>query len=246
MFVDSHCHLHDFENPAETASNAGKAGVGKIVSCSVDLNSMKKSIFLQKIGGTMLCFGIHPANCLFLPQKEIAEAFEFMESNPKNFAGVGETGLDFKYAQTPEQKQTQTFLFSKHIDFSLEKKLPIVVHSRMARQECVDLLVEKNCSNVLLHWFSCGPKLLELVLEKNFYISVGPSILFRDFSRDFVKKIPLENLLLETDAPVKFSGANSLPEWIPKIAEKTAELKETSVSEIESQTFKNAKKLFKF
>jgi len=75
---------------------------------------------------------------------------------------------------------------------------------------------------------------------------VGPSVLFNDFSKDFVREIPLENLLLETDAPVVFSGKKSLPQWIPDVAKKVAEIKGIDVGEVERETFKNGKNLFRF
>jgi len=238
--------LYEFENPVEIVSAAKKENVQKIVSCAVGMESMRKSMDFSEIEGVFNCFGVHPANCLSMNEMEIEKALEFIESNSKKCIGIGEIGLDFKYAQSFGQKEKQISLFKKQIALSEKLDLPIVVHSRMARKECVELLLENNAEKVLLHWFSGSKSLLEKIVEKNFFISVGPSVMFNGFSNDFVREIPLQNLLLETDSPVMFSGKKSFPQWIPKVAEKVAELKKVSIGEIEKETFKNAQNLFGF
>lgn len=246
MFTDSHCHLDEFENPEEIASNAKKEGVKRIIACSVDLKSMQKSKKLSKIDGIFPCFGIHPANALKMNNAEIEKAFEFIEKNKKICYGIGETGLDFKYAETPEQKLKQIELFKRQIELAKKLNLPIIVHSRMARKECIELLENSKIEKVLLHWFSSGENLLKKAFEKNYFISIGPSVLFNGYLSDFVKKSPLQNLLLETDSPVEFAGEKALPQWIPKIAEKISQIKEIDLKEIELNCEKNAEKLFNF
>lgn len=246
MLIDSHCHLSEIENPVEAVLNAKKSGVEKIISCSTGLKSMHENIELQKTSGVFACLGIHPSNCLQLNETEIIEALEFIELNAKNCIGIGETGLDFRNAVTKVQQLKQIELFERQIALSKKFSLPLTVHSRASRNECIELLEQNNAKNVLMHWFYGNRSQLEKVLELDYFVSIGPSVLSNDFLKDFAKTVPLQNLLLETDSPVEFNGKKALPQWIPLVAQKLAEIKELDFDEICKTTSSNAEKLFNF
>lgn len=245
MLADSHCHLNEFKNVAEQVKKAANAGVLQIVSNSVDLESMQENLKIAKSFKEVQCaLGLHPSNVLRMSSEEIEQALAFMEKNAVKCIAIGETGLDFKHAETEPQRAKQRELFTKQIELAKELDKPVIVHSRMARAECVKLLAEYNAEKVLMHWFVASDKLLQKVNELGYFISVGPSILFNGHICRFLEKVPIENLLLETDAPVSYNGKRAEPFWIKSVAEKVASVLQISLEEVEERTSKNFSKLF--
>lgn len=245
MLADSHCHLNEFSNVEEQVERAVEAGVLQIVSNSVDLKSMRENLALSGQFKEVRCaFGLHPSNVLQMGHKKAELALEFIEENAKNCIAVGEIGLDFKYAEIEFQRKKQTEFFIKQIELAKGFNKPSIVHSRMARKECVELLEKSGAEKVLLHWFLSGEKLLRKAIDLEYFISVGPSVLFNEHVCRFLEKIPLECLLLETDAPVSYNGKRAEPCWIKEVAEKVASILELELNEVKKQTSKNFSKLF--
>jgi len=246
MLADSHCHLNEFKDVAEQVKKAANAGVLQIVSNSVDLGSMHENLKLaERFKNVQCALGLHPSNVLQMRSEEIEHALAFIEENAAKCIAIGETGLDFKHAETELQRVKQRELFTKQIELAKELDKPIIVHSRMARAECVKLLAEYNAEKVLMHWFVASDKLLQKVIKLEYFISIGPSILFNAHVRKFLEKVPIENLLLETDAPVSYNGKRAEPFWIRSVAEKAASVLQLEFEEIKSETGKNFSKLFK-
>ena len=245
MLADSHCHLDEFEDAAAQVKKALEKGVVEIVSNSVDLKSMERNLELARRFENVKCaLGLHPSNILQMNLEEIERGLEFIEKNIKNCIAVGETGLDFKHAKTTEEKEKQKRIFIRHIEIANKYKKPIVVHSRMARKECVELLEEYSAQKVLMHWFVASDKLLAKVTNLGYFITIGPSVMFSKHMEEFVRKVPLQNLLLETDAPVRYNGKVAEPCWIEKIAETVAECLRIDIKLLECKLEKNFSKLF--
>jgi len=245
MFIDVHCHLDSVGNAGEKIALAKRENVSLVVSNSVDLKSMEKNLSLAgEFPEVKAALGVHPSNSLSMSNEELEKSFSFVEENIKNAVAVGETGLDFKHADSAEKKDAQTRLFKRHISLALKSKKPIIVHSRMARRECVDLLAETGAEKVLLHWFLCGEKMLKEVTGKGWLYSIGPSVLENPATQKFASIASLENMVLETDCPVPFAGVPSEPAWIPRLAQKIGELKGISPHEVELKTTETACLLF--
>lgn len=245
MLADSHCHLNEFKNVAEQVKKAANVGVVQIVSNSVDLESMQKNLRIAKSFKEVQCaLGLHPSNVLQMGNKEIEYALAFIEKNAAKCIAIGETGLDFRHAETELQRAKQRESFTKQIELAKELDKPVIVHSRMARAECVKLLAKHNVEKVLMHWFIANDKLLQKVIDLKYFISIGPSVLFNGHICRFLEKVPIENLLLETDAPVSYNGKRAEPFWIKSVAEKVASVLQISLKEVEKHTSKNFSKLF--
>jgi len=241
MFVDAHCHLDWFRAAERVVSEAEKVNVGLIVSNSTDLNSMRKNLFLtEKFKTVSAAGGIHPKDLLFMEEKEIEKGIYFLKKNLDSFVAVGEVGLDYKHAKTKSQKQFQEKYFQEFISIALENKKPLIAHSRYSDEMVLKILEKNSPQKVLMHWFNNKKESIEKALDLNYFISVGPIILSDKKSAELTKLIPLENLLLETDAPVEFMGKEANPSWIPKVAEKVAEIHGTSLEQIEKITTKNS------
>ncbi|MFH1586756.1 MAG: TatD family hydrolase [Candidatus Diapherotrites archaeon] len=245
MFVDAHCHLDWFRNPEKVVSAAEKAQVGLIISNSTDLDSMRKNLSLaEEFEIVSAAGGIHPKDMLFMEENEIRKGIEFLKKNLASFSAVGEVGLDYKHAKTKSQKELQEKYLQEFISLAMENKKPLIVHSRYSDEKLLEILEKNSPGKVLMHWFNNKKESIEKALDLGYFISAGPIILSDKKSSELTKLIPLESLLLETDAPVEFGGKAAEPSWIPKVAEKVAEIHGIPLKEIEETTSKNSLNLF--
>ena len=244
MFIDVHCHLELFEDLEKVINESASNGIKLIFSSSVDLNSMKKNIEIsKKFDEIECCLGIHPSNTLSMNQKEIDSSIEFLKENINFAVAVGEIGIDFKHAETEEQKLKQIKFYRQQLVIAEENSLPAVIHSRFGEKKSLEILASFN-GKVLLHWFDGNKQTFSEGINRNYFFSVGPAIIFNEEYLRKALEIPLELLLLETDSPVEFNGEQAKPFWIKKVAEKLAEEKQVPLKEIEEQTTKNAIKFF--
>jgi len=260
MLVDSHCHLNfaDFkgqggEGVAEVVENALQNGVDFMLSIATDfaeLKDVKETV--EKYGNVFAGFGIHPEYA------KTIEAFNVDDMaavfNHPKFVGVGETGLDFSFEEAADLR-TQEELFRAHIAVAKKTKLPLIVHTRQAEKDTLRILEDEagkdGAVSGVLHCFTGSREMAFKALDMGFYISVSGIITFgksADEIRNTIKDIPLDRLLVETDAPFlapapKRGGRNE-PAFVRYTAEKLAELKDADVEEIANETTKNFFKLF--
>ncbi len=246
MLVDVHCHLEMAENLGELIAECVSVNVKKIVSCSVDLASMKQNLEIKrKFSEVECCLGIHPSDCLSMAKKEINDSIGFVQQNISLIKGIGEIGIDFKHALTEPQKEKQINLYKTQLELAEKNSLPAVIHSRFAEKKSLEILSSFS-GKVLLHWFDGNNQAILEGINRNYFFSVGPAVIY---NQDYLKKalsIPLENLLLETDSPVMFGGEKAKPFWVKKVAEKLSVESGTELKEIEKKTSANSKKFFGF
>ncbi len=245
MFSDIHCHLDEIKDIEKLVSEAKQKNVHALFSNSVDLKSMQANLELAKrFPEIKPLLGLHPKDILEMSTEQIRTGIEFLQKQLKQAVGIGEIGLDYKYAETSAQKQRQQEVFGEQIGIAIENNLAVEIHSRRSRTECLETLERLNAEKVLFHWFNGNRKQIQQIVDCGWFASLGPSILFQDYNLEMVQALPLENLLLETDCPVPFNGKDSRPSWIPEIAKKVAEVKECSLSEVEHIAERNLEKLF--
>ncbi|MCR4336097.1 MAG: TatD family hydrolase [archaeon] len=244
MLVDSHCHLDWFKNPAEIMENAKKKNVELVLSNATGKKSIEANLLLaEKFPNVKIALGIHPVDLLKMSETDQKEAFELIKNNLSKATAIGEIGLDHKYADET-QKEFQEHLFRHFVDLAISNNLPCVVHARYAETQCLDILEGMQAKKVLMHWFTNSKKTSTRAVSLGYYLSCGPIILNDLPSAEIVKETPLENLLLETDAPVSFNGEQSEPSWIPKVCEKVAELKGVDFEVVSEVTGRNFNALF--
>jgi len=203
-----------------------------------------------------VALGLHPEELILLDRAQAQACLRSIEEHLPRATAVGEVGLDFKYAAAEPQRALQAEFFSKFIALANKQDKPLNVHSRRAERQTLEQLIAEGATRVLMHWFTGSSKLCKLAAQQGYFISCGPSLLTNEFTQGVVKSIPLENLLLETDAPVPYTlpgveGAApaegpqpSEPSWIPRVAAKVAEVKGLALDEVRAQTWKNAKTLW--
>ena len=250
--IDSHCHLdHDylFNDINDIIKRSKNVGIKKILTICTTLNSfekIKEIVLLDEIiFGTC---GIHPHET----KNDLISTDDIINKiqNNTKIIGVGETGLDFFYNNSEKNYQIKSF--KKHIEASIALNMPLIIHSRNAEDEIIDILKKYENSNIkiLMHCFTGSKKLMMRLLKFNAYFSASGIITFKNSQdlQDTFKEIPLSNLLIETDspylAPIPNRGKKNEPSFIKFTAKKLADIKDISYKEIIDNTSKNFNNLF--
>jgi TatD DNase family protein len=252
-FVDAHIHLSDEEyadKVEEIVSDAKNSNVVALVSNSMNLETSVKSLKLAERYNGMVyaALGIHPWNVNTLTEEELRQTSEFILRQRRNKAlvAIGEVGLDYKYEKVWDK---QLMVFDEMLHLAERLNLPVIIHSRGTTAQIVEMLPSYNLKKVLLHWFSNPISVLPKAIEIGCYISEGPPTAYSNGIREVVKKVPLTNLLTETDGPVRyfkspFNGKMTTPSFIPTVVGAIAEIKNVSVEEAADQIIKNFENFF--
>jgi TatD DNase family protein len=252
-FVDAHIHLSDEEysdSIGEILQEAKASNVVALVSNSMDLKTCIGSLELtERFPDTAYAaLGVHPWTVNNLTDEQLQQTVDFISENSrsKNLVAIGEIGLDNKYMNIWD-KQLKVFDIMLHLAERLE--LPVVVHSRGTTAQIVDMLPSYSIKKVLLHWFSSPISALAKAMDRGFYISEGAPVAFSDEIRDVVRKVSLDNLLTETDGPVRFfrppfQGKKTTPALIPIIISAIAEVRKMDAESVAERIGKNFEVFF--
>ncbi|MEJ2213505.1 MAG: TatD family hydrolase [Gammaproteobacteria bacterium] len=255
MFIDSHCHLDRVdlkpfnENFADFVMNAKDAGITDMLCVSIDLENYPAMLELVKpFNNIYTSVGVHP--CEQEGHDPEVDELIRLAAEPSNVA-IGETGLD--YFRTEGDMHWQQQRFRRHIQAAREVDKPLIIHTREAREDTINILQEENARQVggVMHCFTETWEMAQAALEMDFYISFSGIVTFKNATelKEVAKKVPLERMLIETDspylAPVPYRGKPNVPQYVSKVAEHIADLRETSVDKIAEQTSQNFKELFK-
>lgn len=254
MFVDSHCHLDRLEldklgmSLSQVLEAATKRQIEHMLCVSVSLAEFPAMLELVKpYPEVSVSCGEHP---LHQSDAVDAELLAKLAAIPEVVA-VGETGLDYFY--NPETKLSQQDGFVKHISVARQLAKPLIIHTRDARADTIALMKAHNAEAAggVLHCFTENYEMAKAALDLGFYISISGIMTFRNAAelRDVVRKLPLDRLLIETDAPylapVPHRGKTNQPAYVTDVAAAMAELKDVSITELARQTTKNFYQLFK-
>ncbi len=248
--IDSHCHIFSSEFDEDRLNILEKAlevGVVGIIESALDLKTALKILNEIKHPSTnlkiYLSIGLNPC-CI--TGHIFNETVGFIEENLKNLTAIGEVGLDFYLMQDSIGREKQISYFKRFISLSKEENLPIIVHSRSAGKYAIQILVEEKAEKVLLHAFDGSSKSAKLGVENGFFFSIPPSITYSIQKQKLVEKLPLEQLLLETDSPSlsPYRNIRNTPENLVISLREVARIKEVDLKDVAEITFKNTVKLF--
>ena len=252
MFIDTHVHLNADqyeEDVEEVIERAREAGVTKMVVVGFDRKTITKAMELvEQYPFLYAVVGWHPVDAIDCTEEDLAW-IESLAEHPKVVA-IGEMGLDYHWDKSPKDIQQQ--LFRKQIQLAKRVKLPIVIHNRDATADVVRILEEEDAKEVggIMHAFGGSVETAQQCIDMNFYISLGGTVTFKNAKapKKIAAEIPLEKLLVETDAPYltphPYRGKRNEPFYVTLVAEEIARIKEISVEEVASVTTKNALNLF--
>jgi TatD DNase family protein len=253
MLVDSHCHL-DFPDFAaelpDVVARAKSAGVGVCVTIGTKLSQFAAVAAAAARFPDVYCtVGSHPHEAEHEPLADSAPLLELAQA-PK-VVGIGESGLDYYYEHSSRAQQQKNF--RAHIDAARKLELPLVVHTRDAEDDTIEILRDETGRGAftgLIHCFTGTQRLAEAALDLGLYISASGIMTFKksDALRDVFKSVALDRLLVETDAPylapAPYRGKRNEPAFVVHTAAQLAELKGVSLDGLARATTDNFFRLF--
>ncbi|ASN03752.1 TatD family hydrolase [Virgibacillus necropolis] len=253
MLFDTHVHLNarQFEpDREEVIKRAFDAGVTQMVVVGFDRETIPLAIEIAEQYDTIYAaVGWHPVDAIDMTDEDLAW-IEELSTHPKVVA-IGEMGLDYHWDKSP--KDVQKEVFRKQIQLAKKVNMPIIIHNREATEDIITILQEENANEVggIMHCYNDTVKYIQSCLDMNFYISLGGPVTFRNATdpKEVAVEVPLDRLLVETDAPFLAPhpnrGKRNEPSYVTLVAEKIAELRNISVEELSKVTTENARRFFR-
>ena len=251
--IDSHCHLDFPEFAPEldaVVARARAAGVGRMLTICTRLSKFDQVLAVAERFDRMFCtVGVHPHEAANEAGVEI-ERIVALAKHPK-VVGIGEAGLDYYYDKSPREKQQD--VFARHIEAARQSGLPLIVHSRDADEDTVRLLQDgaaKGGLKGVIHCFTATQYLADAALEMGFYISLSGIVTFKNAEalRQVAKTVPLDRLLVETDAPylapMPMRGKRNEPSFVKHTAAYVAGMFGLGPDDLARRTTQNFERLF--
>lgn len=248
MLIDTHCHIHESDYPLdaeETLIKANKNGVKQIICVGTDPKSSKEAInFANNHQGVFASVGIHP----YYAKEGIKNLEKLIDKNNKKIVAIGETGLD--YSSTRSSKTDQIKLLKAQIELALKYDLPIIFHVRDAFKDFWPVFDAYKGIRGVLHCYSDTLDNAKEGIKRGLYIGInGISTFTKDENqKKMFESIPIEKILLETDAPyltpVPFRGTINEPAYVREVAVFSGKTRNISETEVARATTANAKALF--
>ena len=255
MIFDSHAHYDDGafdEDRKELLSSMAGCGVGCIVNVAADLQSVKTTLALaEKWPFVYAALGVHPSSAGELDETSFAWLKDRLAE--KKVVAVGEIGLDYYWDKEDDVRERQRYWFARQLDLARETGLPVIVHSRDAARDTLDVMAAGRAWELggVMHCFSYTKETASKILEWGWYFGIGGVLTFKNARklREAVETIPLERILLETDcpylAPEPNRGKRNDSRNLPYVVSALARQKGVSEEEVIEITEQNAKRLFR-
>ncbi len=249
-FVDTHCHLQfkKYDDPGRVIADARTAGVTRLICVGTTLADSHQAVAIAgQNENVWAAVGVHPHDVKSLDLGKTAAEVKELLAKPKVVA-IGEIGLDFYRNYSPRQDQIKAL--QVQIEAGLASDLPFIFHVREAFESFWPIFDSYPNLRGVVHSFSAGPKQLDQILSRELYVGLNGIMTFTNnyAQLEAAKKVPLDKLVLETDAPfltpAQARGQTCEPKHILLIAEFLADLRGESVEELASATTKNARELF--
>ena len=253
MIFDTHAHYDDpvYEKDREELFEAMRAeGVGMITDIGADIASTKKAAELSNTYEFVYAAaGVHPSEVYSLEEADMDFLLE-MAKNPKVVA-IGEIGLDDHYEDTVREVQKKWFI--RQLELAKEVKLPVVIHSRDAAQDTLDIMKDIHAEDIggVIHCFSYGWEMAKIYLDMGFYLGIGGVVTFKNAKKlkEVVQRAPMERLVLETDAPYlapePYRGKRNASHYLKYVAEEIAALRSMALDEVIHITEENGKQMYR-
>lgn len=251
-FIDTHVHLNADqydEDLQDVIERAREKGVQKMVVIGFDTKTIERAISIAEADPDIYAVvGWHPVDAIDCTEEDL-QSIEKLAQHEK-VVGIGETGLDYYWDKSP--KEVQQEVFRKQIRLAQRVKLPLIIHNRDATGDVMRILEEEEAhlTGGIMHCFGGSVETARQAIDMNFMISLGGPVTFKNAKtpKEVATEVPLEHLLIETDAPYlaphPFRGKRNEPSYVPLVAEEIARLKELPVEEVARVTTENAEKFF--
>jgi len=247
--IDTHTHIYDkqFEEDFDDVMKRIEDELEGIVSIGFDFESSLKSIELaNRYSFVNAVIGVHPVDIKKYNDK-VEKELERLALTEKKVVAIGEIGLDYHWMEDP--KDVQIAGFRKQMELAERVKKPVVIHTREALQDTLDVLKDYKNVGGILHCYPGSLEAAKPFLDR-YYLGIGGTLTFKNNkkTKELVKELPLEKIVLETDCPyltpVPFRGKRNEPIYTKYVAEEVARIKEISVEQVIKVTTENAKKIY--
>ncbi len=253
MLIDTHCHLDDIryiDDLDDVIKSAKNSGIYKFIIPAASPKTLQRAVEIAtKYDEIYFSVGIHPSDII-----EFNENFMLEYINHPKCIAVGEIGLDYyrlpkEHNEAIKEKKLQRDSFVKQIEIAKSYKKPMIVHIRDASVDAKEVLLASGARSGVLHCYNADEVLLDLA-NSDFYFGIGGVVTFANAKKlpHILKQIPLDRIVLETDAPYltphPYRGSRNEPRYIENVARKVSEILDISFEEISSITSNNANRLF--
>jgi TatD DNase family protein len=250
--IDTHCHLDYLEQAplAQLLVDCQQLGVAKILTVGVGPDNLEQVLNISNLYPSVFgSLGVHPHHAV--EYNDDVEAMIIAGCKSDKIIAIGECGLDYHYNHSPPQIQRK--VFEQQLDLAIKVDLPVIIHTREADRDTIDIM--KNFSQLLakkgvFHCYSAGQELANFALDSGFYLGFTGIITFAkaDNVRQIVSMTPLDQILIETDAPFlapkPFRGRKNSPLYLPYIATELAKIINQDEEIVRQQLWKNGHSLF--
>ncbi len=247
--IDTHAHLEQVENLEQAITEAKTANIIAIIGVGSDYESNQKVLALAQAYKNFIypALGLHPWN---LKNSEIDRNLEFIEAHINEIVAIGEIGLDYhKKVRERAGKDLQKDALREALKIAKTYKKPVIIHSRYAWRDSLDLVEEAHLEKAVFHWYTGPSSVLRDIVGQGYFISATPAVEYHEEHRRAVKEIPLERLLLETDSPVIYRRGSEIeyeakPAHIIRALKGVVELRGVGEAKIAEITTTNALNFF--
>jgi len=246
--VDTHCHIYgkQYEEDIDLVLKKAEENLEFIVNIGYDIDSSKISVEMaDKYSFVYATVGFHPTDIKGYSEESEKELLD-LAKNPKVLA-IGEIGLDYHWMKDEKEKQKE--IFRKQMDLARKIKKPVVIHTRDAMEDTINILNEYKDVGGILHCYPGTYESAKLLMDR-YYFGINGVVTFKNnkTTKEAVSKIPLERLVIETDAPYltpePYRGKRNEPHYVQYVAEEIARIKGLEVEEVIRITTENAKKAY--
>lgn len=243
--VDTHCHLDfdRFDEDREEVIQRAEEKLEFVVAAGCNYDKNENVLELQeKYPETVVAnLGLHPTFDSDFDQLEQIKD-QIKENNP---AAIGEIGLDHHHVTDEDKRERQREIFEEMLELAEELEKPVVVHSREAEEETVEILKQYSLPETILHCFNGQPKLAEEAVAEGMTIGVTTQVLYSNRVQSIVERLDIEGIILETDAPFLYPDGRNEPVHVIESAQKIAAIKDMDKTEVVRATTTNAEKTFR-
>jgi len=261
ILVDDHCHLMHkaYADLDKVIENAKKAGVKAIICSGVNPPTNREALEIaKKYPIVRASLGIYPVDALGLPPDveaglsqhagpiDLDSEFDFIKKNKDNMAAVGEVGLDYHWVKDAELQKKERENFARIIEFAEKLGKPIIVHTRKAEQDCVDMLTSSKLKNVILHCFEGRKSLIKRAADAGYIFSVPTSIAKSQHFQVLVEMVNINQITTETDGPYLSPDGSfpNVPENVRIVIEKIAQIKKFEAEEVANNVWMNFQRIY--
>lgn len=247
--MDTHAHLDEVPDLPSSLEEAAGWGVAAVVAVGSDLDSNRKTLDIaaQYPGRVFPALGLHPWE-LTRGEGVVEPALAFIEENISRAVALGEVGLDYKKELVQKAgKELQRQVLERLLDIARRHDKPVLVHSRYAWGDALELMQRAGVQRAVFHWFTGPSSVLRQVVEAGYYLSATPACAYHKEHRRAVKEAPLDRLLLETDSPVTYRdlGRPAAPGDVAGVLEAVSAIKGMPAGQVAAATTRNAESLLR-